>query len=176
LHPGGGCGFSRHGTYSRKSPPGIRIARYYCRQGQTTFSLLPDFLASRLPGTLAEVQQVVEEVEQARSVWAAVDALQLQASLLSAARWVRRRTLPVWAALSALCGMAPLLAGVEPTILSLRPVLGAEDVLVRLRQLGAEHLASLPPPVGFGPHRRPLSRRRHRHQHDMGPAPPRPRG
>ena len=150
----------------------MRIARYYCRQGQTTFSLLPDFLASGMPGTLAEVQHVVEVAERSPGVWAAVDALDLEASLLSAARWVRRRTLPVRAALSALCGLVPLLAGVEPTICSMRPVLGADDVLVRLRSVGAGHLASLPPPIGFGPRRRPLPVVAHRHQHDLGPAPP----
>jgi len=150
----------------------MRIARYYCRKGQTTFSLLPDFLASRLPGTLAEVQQVVEVAEQSSSVWAAVEELDLESNLLSAARWVRRRTLSVRAALSALCGMLTLLAGVEPKITSLRLVLGTDDVLVRLRQLGADHLAALPPPLGFGPPRRPLPLASHRHQHDMGPDPP----
>ena len=93
LHPEGGCGFCRHGAYSRKTPSGVRIARYYCRKGTTTFSLLPDFLASRLPGTLQEVQQVVEAAERSSSVWATVEALDLEASLLSAARWVRRRNL-----------------------------------------------------------------------------------
>ncbi len=115
---------------------------------------------------------MVEAAEDAGSVWATVEALDLEASLLSAARWVRRRTLAVRAALSALCGLVPLLAGVEPTICSLRAVLGTEDVLMCLRAVGAEHLASLPPPVGFGPRRRPLPRARHRHQHDLGPAPP----
>ena len=28
LHPKGGCGFARHGTYERLSPPGTRIARW----------------------------------------------------------------------------------------------------------------------------------------------------
>ncbi len=150
----------------------MRIARYYCRKGKTTFSLLPDFMASRLPGTLAEVEHVVRTAERCSSVWATADALELQADLLSAARWVRRRTLAVRAALFALCGMLPLLAGIEPSIASIGRVLGTGQVLVGLRQLGAEHLHGLPPPLGFGPRRRPPSRRSHRHQHDMGPAPP----
>jgi len=154
----------------------MRIARYYCRQGKTTFSLLPDFLASRLPGTLPEVQQVVEVAERSSSVWAAVDALDLETSLLSAARWVRRRTLAVRAALSALCGLVPLLAGVKPSLMSFREVLGTAGVLVRLREIAAEHLAALPPPVGFGPRRRPLPPGPHRHQHNMGPDPPAPNG
>ena len=55
----------RHGTYPRLSPPGARIARWRCRQGHCTFSLLPDCLAARLPGDLAEVEAVVGAVEQA---------------------------------------------------------------------------------------------------------------
>ncbi|MDE0442808.1 MAG: hypothetical protein OXL38_11875, partial [Gammaproteobacteria bacterium] len=52
-HPGGGCSLARHGTYARKTPPGTRVARWYCPESHTTFSLLPDCLAARLPGTLA---------------------------------------------------------------------------------------------------------------------------
>jgi hypothetical protein len=52
LHPQGGCGFARHGTYERVSPPGTRVARWYCPEGHCTFSLLPDCLAARLSGTL----------------------------------------------------------------------------------------------------------------------------
>jgi hypothetical protein len=64
--PNGGCGFARHGTYyARGTPPGTEIARWYCLTGHCTFSLLPDCLAARLPGTLAEVESVVRAVEQA---------------------------------------------------------------------------------------------------------------
>ena len=52
LHPRGGCGLARHGSYARKRPAGTRIARWYCPQGHRTFSLLPDHLAARFPGTL----------------------------------------------------------------------------------------------------------------------------
>src|SRR5215813_2143055 len=45
LHPEESCGFARHTTYSRVEPPGMQVARYYCRRGHTTFSLLPDCLA-----------------------------------------------------------------------------------------------------------------------------------
>jgi hypothetical protein len=60
LHPQGGCGLARHGTYRRVSPPGTRIACWYCRRGHRTFSLLPDCLAARLSGTLSEVEAVVD--------------------------------------------------------------------------------------------------------------------
>ena len=39
MHPQGGCGFARHGSYERVDPPGTRIARWYCRVGHQTFSL-----------------------------------------------------------------------------------------------------------------------------------------
>ena len=66
LHPKGGCGFARHDTYARVTPPGTQIARWYCPTGHRTFSLLPDCLAARLKGTLAEVEAVVRAAEQAR--------------------------------------------------------------------------------------------------------------
>ena len=56
----GGCGFSSHGAYERKCPAGTLIARWYCPQGHRTFSLLPDHLAARFPGTLSEIEHVVE--------------------------------------------------------------------------------------------------------------------
>jgi hypothetical protein len=36
LHPAGGCGFARHGTYERVTPPRVRIARWYCPRGHRT--------------------------------------------------------------------------------------------------------------------------------------------
>ena len=67
-HPRGGCSFARHGTYARKTPPGTRVARWYCPESRTTFSLLPDCLAARLPGTLAELEDAVATAADARSV------------------------------------------------------------------------------------------------------------
>ena len=51
-HPHGGCSLARHGTYERKTPQGVRVARWYCPESHTTFGLLPDCLAARLPGYL----------------------------------------------------------------------------------------------------------------------------
>ena len=63
-HPGGGCRFQRHGYYSRWTPYGDAfIARYYCRDSHTTFSLLPVFFAAHMRGTLDEVEQVAVAVE-----------------------------------------------------------------------------------------------------------------
>ncbi|HEY3357207.1 MAG TPA: hypothetical protein VGQ83_28415 [Polyangia bacterium] len=53
----------------------MRVARWYCPTAQTTWSLLPDCLASRLSSDLAEVEQVVARVEAGPSVEAAAAAL-----------------------------------------------------------------------------------------------------
>ena len=49
---------ARHGTYAPKTPAGTQVARWYCRESHTTFSLPPDCLAARLPGTLTELEKV----------------------------------------------------------------------------------------------------------------------
>ena len=48
-----------HGTYGRRTPVGMRIARYYCPTAHETFSLLPDCLASHFPGALDPIEHVV---------------------------------------------------------------------------------------------------------------------
>jgi hypothetical protein len=67
-HPGGGCGFARHGTYPRKTPTGMRVTRDYCPTAHETFSLLPDCLASRFPSDLDDLERVAVHVAAARSV------------------------------------------------------------------------------------------------------------
>ena len=151
----------------------MRVARYYCRKGHTTISLLPDCLASHLSSSLREVEQVVEAVDAASSLWKAAEKLRPEITLLCAARWVRSRLRGVRAAMLSLIGMFPdLFAGAEPTIASFRRRLGVTDVLVTLRETGAAHLKALPPPVGFGPRQKVMPAARHRLQHDVGPDPP----
>lgn len=153
LHPGGGCEFHRHGSYGRKYPDGTRIARWYCRTGHRTFSLLPDCLCSRLCGTLAEVEEVVVAMECAPSQEAAAQSLRIEIDLPGALRWMRRRQQLIGVALLALIGLLPhLLSGARPSVKSFRCRLEAAPVLPRLRALGAEYLAKLGPPLGFGPH------------------------
>ena len=191
LHPRGGCGFTRHGTYQRKSPAGTYIARWYCRLGHQTFSLLPDHLAARFPGTLAEIERVVAAAERASSVQACADALRpVTVSLPSAMRWVRRRLAPVHALLPIVVAMVPQhLQGCAPTIqafherLVAAPAAGSAtpsvggaapgSALVRLRDLLSKHLAALVCPLGFR-HRGPGAgeHRTGRQQH-KGPDPPR---
>ena len=57
-HPKGGCSLARHGTYVRKCGNGqiAHIARWYCAESHTTFSLLPDCFGARMPGTLQQLE------------------------------------------------------------------------------------------------------------------------
>lgn len=156
------------------SPPGTRIARWYCPEAHRTFSLLPDHLAARFPGSLHEIEEVVAAVEQARSVEAAADQLRSDdITLTSAVRWVRRRVAPVRALLTIVIGLFPQrLLGCAPTIAALRERLACEPVLVVLREVAELHLQALAPPLGF---KHPSPRggeRHHRFQHPMGPDPP----
>lgn len=173
LHPEGGCSFARHGTYGRVEPPGTRIPRWYCPEGHCTFSLLADCFASRLPGSLSDLEQVVVEVEQARSLEAAANALRTDdIALPGAIRWTRRRVQQVHAVLGILLGLLPeCFCDCQPTVTALRQWLGVEWVLPRVRDMAAVYLRVLPSPVGFAPPQRTLN-----HggaiQHDKGPDPP----
>jgi len=151
VHGEGGCGFARHGTYERVSPPGTRIARWYCPQAHRTFSLLPDHLAARFPGRLHDIEAVVAAVEQARSVEAAADQLRRDdITLASAVRWVRRRVAPVRALLTIVIGLFPqVLLGCAPTLTALRARFACDEVLVVLREVAELHLQALASPLGF---------------------------
>ncbi len=154
FHPEGGCGFARHTPYARLDPPGCLIARWYGRPAHATVSLLPDFLCSRLTGSLPEVEAAVAAASQE----AASEVVRPDIGLPGAVRWLRRRVQLVRAGLAAIGLLSGLLAGCEPTVTSVRSALGVESALVRLRLLvSPPHLAALPPPLGFGP--RPLRRR-----------------
>ncbi len=172
LHPKGGCGFARHGTYPRVSPPGTRVARWYCRRGHRTFSLLPDCLAARLSGTLSEVEAVVRAVEQAPSQEAACQGLRPDIELPGVLRWARRRIQAVQAALQALKGLLPECFPCAPTLGAFAICLGVSEVLLALRPIGEPFLQNLPSPLGFHPRRAPGGGRGRARQHDAGPDPP----
>ena len=173
AHPAGGCGLSRHGSYPRVRPHGARVARWYCPKTPCTFSLLPDCLAARLPGTLVEAEAVVLAVEQAPSVERAADRLRPDIDLPGALRWTRRRTRRVRAALSALRGLLPEhFADCPASIIAFRAHLGIEPVLPALREVAAPWLHELPAPLGLRPWPgRGGEAPRHR-QHNLGPDPP----
>ena len=155
CHPGGGCGFARHGTYRRIRPHLTRIPRWYCAKAHRTFSLLPDCFAARLSGTLDELETVVVEVEQARSLEAAADRLRPDIELPGALRWLRRRVTRIHTALHLIKGLLPdLFAGCEPLVSSFRRSLELPFILTALREIAAPQLAQLPTPLGL---RAPLS-------------------
>jgi hypothetical protein len=173
LHPQGGCGFARHGTYRRVAPPGTQIARWYCPAGHRTFSLLPDCLAARLSGTLAEVEAVVRQVERAPSLEAACVSLRTDIELPGALRWVRRRVQAVHAALLALKGLLPERFPCVPSLLAFAACLGVVEALVALRPIGEPFLPHLSSPLGFLPRRPPGGGRGRARQHRAGADPPR---
>lgn len=173
LHRRGGCGFARHGTYARRWPRGARIARWYCPTAHCTFSLLPDCLAARLPGTLAEVEAVVAVVEAASSLEAAADVLRPDIELPGAIRWTRRRVQRVHAGLVVVRALlAPELTAIPATVTALRTRLALEPVLPVLRERVAAQLADVPAPLGLRPRLAGAGERRRHSQHPMGPDPP----
>ena len=167
-HPAGGCGFARHGTYPRTTPAGMAIARYYCPQAHETFSLLPDCLASRFPGTLAAMEHVVAVVEGARSVAAAADVLRPDVGWTSAGRWVHRRLRVVRATLVTVVTILPALLGVAAQVTAVRTALDTDQALVRLRTEVDAWLHAVPRPLGFAPPCPVRSAGVAACQHDMG--------
>ena len=155
LHPEGGCGLQRLGTYCRVSPPGARVPRWWCPAAGVSISLLPSFLAARFSGTLAEVEDVVTAVEDAGGVSGAVDVVhppdaEDAITLPSALRSIRRRVATVRAALLAIVTLMPeRFSGVAPTLRAMRAALGRDRVLVVLREICERHLRALTAPLGF---------------------------
>lgn len=160
LHPEGGCGFSAHGSYLRKYPIPHRIARSYCRKGQMTFGLIPDFAASHVPGTLPEIEAAVVVYEAEESIYRAADLVRPPEilpgdrdpiTLEATAQWLRRRVSWVRATLITVAGLFPeLFVGCEITLTALRARLRSDAVLMVLRGICAKELGALPIPVGFG--------------------------
>jgi hypothetical protein len=142
-----------------------------------TISLLPDFLASRLSGTLAEVEQVVSAAEVAPSQEAAVEEVRPAfatnaVTLPSALRWLRRRLVAVRAALVAAVTLVPALAECPPTLGAVRARLGVSETLVALRSVAASHLVALAAPVGFRARARARRAAAEPTPHEAGPDPP----
>jgi len=177
LHPEGGCGVSGHGSYGRVRPAGVRVARFWCPKARVTISLLPDFLASRLSGTLGEVEQAVDAMEGAESQEAAAEEVRPAAArdavtLPSALRWLRRRVVAVHVALVAAVTLVPALAECRPTLGAVRERLGVTGALVALRSAAASHLRAMPAPVGFRARGRGRRDSRAPTPHETGPDPP----
>lgn len=176
LHPKGGCRFARHGTYPRKYPDGVKVARWYCPDGCATFSMLPDCLCSRLPGTLIQVENVINQMENSPSQEAAAENIRLDIGLPGALRWMRRRLFLIRITLMLLIDLVTSLGDCQPTISSFRSVLGSEVVLPRLRMFASPYLDILPPPLGFGPRPKAKKIKKIHFQHKTGTDPPKKTG
>jgi hypothetical protein len=183
LHPRGRCGFARHGSYERKRPAGVRIARWYCPQGHRTFGLLPDCLAARFPGTLAEIEWAVGRAAAAPSQERAADELRPDAiGLVSAKRWLQRRVRHVRRALIGVVSLLPSLAGCAADLGSVGARLACAGliepgatlgVLASVRGLvGSVLLPHLPAILGFAPPLRGSGVSEATVQQPMGPDPP----
>ena len=149
FHPDGGCKYARHGTYPRKFPNYCLVVRYYCPDAHQSISLLPDFFASRLPGTLDEVEHAVNIAQASDSLEEAAFTLRPEIKLPAGLRWLRRRLKYVNENLTILTGL--LVTKCPADLDSFRRVYKIKNVLTGLRDIASEYLASLPPIVGFGP-------------------------
>jgi hypothetical protein len=149
------------GSYRRVAPSGVRVPRWWCPKQRASISLLPSFLAARLSGTLAAVEDVVTAVERAGGISAAVDAVhppdaEQAIGLAGALRSMRRRVRAVRAVLIAIATLlADRFAGISPTLAAFREALAVDlarssaGVLVTLREVAERHLGALPVPLGF---------------------------
>ena len=180
LCPPGQCRLERYGTYLRKVPAPALVARFYCPNTHTTIGLLPDFYASRLPGTLSALEDAVARAEAAPSVEAAANEIRPAeaddaVTLPTAMRWVRLRLALVRTTLATVRGLFPtLLERCQLTVRSFRAALGTSSVLVALREICARYLHTLPAPLGLLPPPAEGRRGGRPYQQRIGPDPPGP--
>lgn len=155
-----------------------RVARFYCAPCGMTIGLLPDFYASRMPGLLDDIEQVVAIAEAARSVEAAAEDVRpadapAAVTLTSAVRWLRRRLAPVRRILTTVIGLLPgRFEGCAPTVTSFRERLCTMQVLVTLREICSRHLHALAEPLGLLAAPDGSVAPRKQHQQPVGPGPP----
>ncbi len=171
-HPGGDCGFARHGTYSRVKPTNTRVARWYCPQAQRTVSALPDCLASHRSGTLHECEALVCAVEQAPSLAAASGYLRTDIELPGALRYLTRLLRDIHGALQSIKGLFPVRFACEPTLTEFATSLGTPSTLMSLRDIASRYLPELPAPLGFNPHSNSVHNDKSNLQHRVGRDPP----
>jgi len=93
--------------------------------------------------------------------------------LPGAIRWVRRRLNIVRGILVTMIGLMPKrFGGCQPTLASFRHALGADSVLLALREIAKDHLQVLPAPVGFAPRSKHTQKHKSDDQQSKGPDPP----
>ena len=166
----GGCSFARHGSYSRVTPHGVRIARWYCPEGHRTFSLLPDFLAAKLPGLLTSIEAAAEAVKSAGSMESAADALRgFDVTLPSAVRWLRRRVRAVQAAVDAVSSALPTPMPARASSQASRIDPGSGVLLELRRTLPAAIIAHAAGALGLPAPRSWTPSCHSQYQHHLGP-------
>jgi len=131
----------------------MRVARFDCRDCQTTISRLPDFAAARRRGSLQEIEDDLIVLAGSPSLWAAARRLFPRRDELSnAIRGFRGAFAAVSAFLAAVVTLRPdLFRGCPAELVPMRAALGTETLLVDLRREMTSQLQFLPPPVGFRP-------------------------
>jgi len=174
----GKCRLQRHGTYMRKVPGVAFVARFLCPTTGITIGMLPDFFASRMPGTLPDLEEAVARAEVAPSVEAAANEIRPAdvhdaVTLPTAIRWVRLRLAIVHSLLATVRGLLPALLGrCQATVLSFREQLRTGCALVALREICERHLHRLPAPLGLVPPPAGVRLRGKRRPQSTGPDPP----
>ncbi len=172
-HPGGGCGFCRHGTYERITPAGCRVARWYCPETGCTVSALPDCLAARRSGTLVELETRLLAVERTGSLTGATHITRTEIELPGALRYLSRLRTDVHGALAIVRGLDPeRFLDVVPTLSAFAALLGVVSVLMALRAEYPASLPTLPAPLGFDPPRNARDSGTSACQHRAGRDPP----
>src|SRR5262249_7113516 len=143
---------------------------------------LPDFFASRMRGTLDELEEGVARAEEAPSIERAADKLRPgdaedAVTLPSATRWMRLRLSMVRAVLAAVLALVPAMFGrCKATVASFRRRLHTRSALIALRRICERQLYALPAPLGLVPPPTRLHRRWRRLQQSTGLDPPLPTG
>lgn len=153
----GTCHLHRLGTYMRKVPSVAYVVRYLCPEQHTSFGLLPDFYASRMPGTLDMIEEAAAKAENAPSLEKvanevrpadAPDAVTLGAALV----WLRLRVLIARAILMTVKGLRPdRFMDLPPRVSAFRRRLGTLRVLLALRGICEPYLHRLSAPLGLVP-------------------------
>jgi hypothetical protein len=162
----------------RKIPAVAFVARFYCPERHTTIGLLPDFYASRMPGTLDDIEHAAATAETASGIEHAAEELRpadadFAVTLGAAIAWLRRRLVLVHALLVTVIGLFPaVFADTRPSIRAFRERLGTLRVLVALREICTQHLHALPPPLGLNPRAPDVLMLGRKRRQSMGPDPP----
>ena len=167
----------RHGSYPRQQPAEFLIPRWYCRQAHQTISLLPDFAAAKVPGTLQAIEAAVlqfdDAVEQGARVHQAAREVRPDIEVQGALRWIRRRRTWMQAAFALLMGCCPdALTQCESTLQAVRAALATPCMLLSMREIAASQLHHAAMPLGFALARRMGKSAAPCAQHIMGPDPP----